>query len=248
MSKKNILVTGSKGFIGKNLIKKLKENKNIVIYEFTRDSTLKELESYIDKIDFIFHLAGEVRPKSDDVVFREANTTLTQNIIKILEAKKHYIHIIMSSSIHAKLQKNVYGITKREAEILIENYGKKYNVCAVNYRLPHVFGEGCKANYNSVISTWMYNIIRDEEIVIYDRTIPMEYVYVQDIVNSFTAYLKDENRCDKTYVSASVKYNTTLGHVADLLNELKTNPNNEYIPNSLEEKIKIVFNDYLKYS
>ena len=154
----------------------------------------------------------------------------------------------MSSSIHAQLQKNIYGITKREAELLIEDYAKKHNVCAINYRLPHVFGEGCKPNYNSVISTWIYNIIRDEEIIIYDRTIPMEYVYVQDIIDEFITYTNEEKICDKTYIFPSLTYHTTLGSIADLLNELKINPNKKYVLNSLEEKIKIVFNDYLKYS
>ena len=246
MAKKNVLVTGSRGFIGKNLVKRMKENSNVIIYEFTRESTLEELESYINKIDFIFHLAGEVRPKSDDVAFKESNTTLTKNLIDLLEENKHYIPIIMASTIHAKFQKNEYGVTKREAEVFVENYAKNHDVCAVNYRLPHVFGEGCKPNYNSVVSTWIYNIIKDLEVVVFDRDIKMEYVYVQDIVDVFIDYLNTSDKCLSIYDSPSITYHTTLGEVIDLLHDFKNKIPSNYNESSFESKLYKVYSDYAK--
>ena len=246
MAKKNILVTGSKGFIGKNLIAKLKKNGNTTIYEYTRKSTLEELESYIDKIDFIFHLAGEVRLKSDDRAFKESNTTLTKNIIDLLERKRHFVPIVMASSIHAKLQKNQYGITKREAELFIETYAKEYQVFAINYRLPHVFGEGCKPNYNSVISTWIYNIIHDKDVVVFDRDIKMEYAYVQDVVDEFIKYLNDTKNCSEIYAFPKITYHTTLGEVVDLLHTFKNGIAEEYKEDSFEKKLYKVYLDYEK--
>ena len=148
----NILVTGSKGFIGKNLLKRL-NSEDFNLLEFNRNDSLDKLEKLILQSDFIVHLAGEVRPNSSSDDFTNSNTLLTQNIIEILGKHQKNTPILMASTIHAKLLKNEYGKTKREAELLIENYVNKTTTNCFIYRLPHVFGEECKPNYNSVIST-----------------------------------------------------------------------------------------------
>jgi UDP-2-acetamido-2,6-beta-L-arabino-hexul-4-ose reductase len=170
----SILVTGSKGFIGKNLLKKLDSNL-FNILEFNRDDSLESLEKQILQSDFIVHLAGEVRPNSSSDDFKSSNTLLTRNIVDVLNKNSKHIPILMASTIHAKLLKNEYGKTKREAEVLVENYSKETNTKCFIYRLPHVFGEGCKANYNSVISTWIYNSIHDLEINCFDRNIQYKH-------------------------------------------------------------------------
>jgi len=141
MSKKNILVTGSKGFIGKNLIKELSAYN---VYEFHRQSSLNKLSNYICDIDFIFHLAGEVRPNSTKEEFEKSNVGFTKSLIKIIEKKGLKIPILISSSIHAQNPKNDYGITKQIEDNLIINYAKKNGINVFIYRLPHLFGEGCK--------------------------------------------------------------------------------------------------------
>ncbi|WP_052502700.1 NAD-dependent epimerase/dehydratase family protein [Halarcobacter anaerophilus] len=241
----NLLVSGSKGFIGKNLLKRF-NGKNLNILEFNRNDSLEKLKNFVKQSDFIIHLAGEVRPNSTDDDFKNSNTLLTKNIIDILKKYDKKIPILMASTIHAKLLKNEYGKTKREAEILIENYSKDTNTKCFVFRLPHVFGEGCKPNYNSVISTWIYNSIHDLEINCFDRDIVMNYVYVQDIVDEFFSIIENKSLQD-IYIEPKNIYHTTLGEVVDIINEFKQNvENQDYKPTESEFKEKL-FNTYLDY-
>ncbi|MDX4068096.1 NAD-dependent epimerase/dehydratase family protein [Aliarcobacter skirrowii] len=241
----NVLVTGSNGFIGKNLLKKLNIN-NFNILEFNRNDTLDILEKQIIQSDFIVHLAGEVRPNSSSDDFKKSNSLLTQNIIDILKKQNKKTPILMASTIHAKLLKNEYGKTKREAEVLIEEYSKNENVNCFIYRLPHVFGESCKPNYNSVISTWIYNSIHDLEINCFDRSIEMHYVYVQDVVDEFVYIIKANLKKD-LYMEPKKVYIITLGEVVDIIYEFKQNiQNDSYKIYNSEFKEKL-FNTYLDY-
>lgn len=242
----NVLVTGSNGFIGKNLINELKKNSGINILEFQRHNTVEELKELLAQSDLVFHLAGEVRPTSSSEDFERSNVTLTKSIIDILAQKKRYIPILYASSIHAKLSKNDYGKTKRESEILIEDYLKKHAVRCTIYRLPHVFGEGCKPNYNSVISTWIYNSIMDLDINVFDRDIQMNYVYVQDIVKEFSHFI-DNTMTNDLYMEPKTTYHTTLGDVVDYITEFKENiEKNDYQVSGDEFKEKL-FKTYKYY-
>lgn len=241
----SILVTGSKGFIGKNLLKKLDSNL-FNILEFNRDDSLESLEKQILQSDFIVHLAGEVRPNSSSDDFKSSNTLLTRNIVDVLNKNNKNIPILMASTIHAKLLKNEYGKTKREAEVLVENYSKETNTKCFIYRLPHVFGEGCKANYNSVISTWIYNSIHDLEINCFDRSIQMHYVYVQDIVDDFLSII-DKQTSQEMYIEPEKVFETTLGEVVDFIDEFKQNIGfQDYSSQTSEFKQKL-FKTYLDY-
>ncbi|WP_151948896.1 NAD-dependent epimerase/dehydratase family protein [Aliarcobacter butzleri] len=241
----NILVTGAKGFIGKNLLRKL-IGKHYNILEFNREDSFETLEKQIILSDFIVHLAGEVRPNSSSDDFKNSNILLTQNIIDIIKKHNKNISILLVSTIHAKLLKNEYGKTKRESEILIENYLREKNIECFIYRLPHVFGEGCKPNYNSVISTWIYNSIHDLEISCFDRNIEMQYVYVQDVVDDFISILDKDVKQD-LYIEPKKVYETTLGEVLDYINEFKHNiKSQDYKVANLEFKQKL-YTTYLDY-
>lgn len=245
----NVLVTGSKGFIGLNLLKQLEKVDDIKIIEFTRNSDFKQLEDEIGTIDFIFHLAGEVRPKSSDNDFKKSNFEVTKKLIDLIDKKDKKIPFLMASSIHAEAQKNAYGKTKRESEIYLEEYGKRNNVPVWIYRLPHVFGEGCKPNYNSVISTWIYNSIHNKEIVVFDRTIPMTYVYVQDVVGEFMDCLNSNKEDSKIgrYIQPKITYDTTLGEVVDFIDEFKNlDKNFKILDGDFKEKLFITYLDYLE--
>ncbi len=244
----NILVTGSKGFIGKNLLKKLTLCSNLNILEFNRTDSESFLEECILKSDFIFHLAAEVRPNSTEDEFKNSNILLTEFILKIIKKQNKVIPILMASSIHAKLLKNEYGKTKRKSELLIEAYSKDHNINCCIYILPHVFGEDCKPNYNSVISTWIYNSINDLEITIYDRNIGMEYVYVQDIVEEFLSILENEEIIE-LYIEPKKIYQTTLGEVVDFIDEFKVNILNEKYQidnNEFKQKLFQTYQDYYR--
>lgn len=242
----NVLVTGANGFIGTNLIKELHKNKDINVLVFTKDNNLEDLKKLIVASDFIFHLAGEVRPNSTKEDFANANITLTENIINLLEENSKKTPILLASTIHAKLLKNEYGKTKRESEIMVEGYVKKHSINSFIFRLPHVFGEGCKPNYNSVITTWIYNSLHDLEINVFDRDIKMHYVYVQDIVSEFIFMLSAKG--DTIYYDPQIIYETTLGEVVDFIHEFKQYiDDQDYIihDNAFKQKL---FNTYKYYA
>lgn len=244
----NILVTGSKGFIGKNLLKKLCSFSDINILEFNRNDSQSFLEECLLQCDFIFHLAGEVRPNSTEEEFENSNVLLTELMLKILKKQNKAVSILMASTIHAKLVKNEYGKTKRESELLIEEYSKINDIYCFIYRLPHVFGEECKPNYNSVVSTWIYNSIHNSDINVYDRNIEMHYVYVQDIVEEFLSILKRKTLI-KLYIEPKKNYQTTLGEVVDFIDEFKLNVLNEKYQienNELKQKLFQTYQDYYR--
>ncbi|WP_345993689.1 NAD-dependent epimerase/dehydratase family protein [Sulfurimonas sp. HSL-1716] len=239
-----VLVTGSKGFIGKNLLKKL-EDKKVSILEFNRNDTADKLKTLVLESDFICHLAGEVRPGSTEEDFKESNVVLTKAIIDILTQANKNIPILLASSIHAKLLKNEYGKTKRESEILIERYSKENSINCFIYRLPHLFGEGCKPNYNSVMSTWIYNSIKNLEINVFDRNINMRYLYVQDVVDEFTDTVFNQNK--PLYIENIAAYDTTLGEVVDYINEFKENVRDTKFTiknNEFKSKLFRTYQDY----
>lgn len=244
---KNILITGSRGFIGTHLINELQQNDRIQIFEHTRTDTVANLEKHIEKIDFIYHLAGEVNPKSDQTSFVVGNIETTQNLIDVLEKRNLKVPILLASSIHAKNPKNDYGTTKQKSEELILSYGNRNNTPVYIYRLPHLFGEKCKPNYNSVISTWIYNSINDLEIKVFDRNITMHYSYVKDIAKEFTQYLNDVTLKNQSYFEPTIVYETSLGEVVDFIEEFKYNMRNskyEVIDNKFKAKLFTTYQDY----
>ena len=222
---KNILITGARGFIGTNLISRLSQNTKLNLLEVVRETKVEELESLIKKSDLIYHLAGEVRPNSNDSSFRESNLNLTELILKLIKKNNKKIPILYTSSIHSDISVNEYGRTKKASEILIENYAKINNVKCNIYKLPHVFGEHCKPNYNSVITTWIYNTVHNLEVKVYDRNIKMNYVYVQDLIKEFSDCL--DNFSNEIFVESEYIYSTNLGEVIDFIEEFKENANNE---------------------
>lgn len=237
---KSVLVTGAQGFIGKNLISSLNDRGGVTVLEFGRQDDDKTLFECLGLSEYVVHLAGEVRPSSSDAVFHASNVSLTEKIINHLKAKGLNTPILLASSVHAELLKNEYGRTKRTAELLIESYIQNTGSDSHVFRLPHVFGQGCKPNYNSVVTTWICNILKGEDIVIYDREIKMEYVYVQDIVSEFI-HLIFESR-DSVYVSPLMPYATTLGEVAKCLESFHAG--DQRLTSTFQEKLYETFLSY----
>ena len=185
-----ILVTGAKGFIGKNLVTALKnimDKKDKVhnieieeIYEYDIDTEISLLDTYCQKCDFVFHLAGINRPKNQED-FMKGNFGFTSVLLDTLKNHGNKSPIMLSSSIQATLD-NEYGKSKKCGEELLEEYGKSNNVKTLIYRFPNVFGIWCKPNYNSVVATFCYNIANDLPITINNRETVLTLVYVGDIV------------------------------------------------------------------
>ena len=240
-----VLVTGSKGFIGKNLLCHLSEKNNIDVIEFNKEDSFDKVKKELKSIDFIFHLAGVNRPK-DISEFYEGNTDLTSKLIKEIEKQKLDIPILITSSIQAELD-NDYGKSKKKAEDIVESYGKKHDVYI--YRLHNVFGKWCKPNYNSVIATFCYNISHNLDITVNDEDKILNLVYIDDVIYEFLNVL--ENRkpsCKKDGICyISPVYEKNLGYIAELIKGFKESMESIWVPETGDEFIKKLFSTYLSY-
>ena len=180
---KRILVTGSNGFIARNLIYNLKNAGYSEIDCYNHNSTDEELDQYIERADFIYHLAGVNRPQ-DNSEFFEGNAMLTRKIVSKLEELKKSVPILLSSSIQAGLD-NPYGASKRAAEESVFTYGKEFETAVYVYRLPNVFGKWSRPNYNSAVATFCNNIARDLPITVNNAESILRLVYIDDVVDQF---------------------------------------------------------------
>jgi len=210
-----VLVTGSNGFIGKNLLEKLNHIEDIDIDTFNKVDTLESLFVKVEKADFIFHLAGINRPE-DPSEFYKGNTKLIEYLVEAIEKKGKYIPILMTSSIQAEYD-NDYGKSKREGEAILEAYAKKTGSVVYLYRLPNVFGKWSQPNYNTVIATWCHNIIRNLPIQISDESVKLKLVYIDDVVEQFIRHLDENGYNGVVYGQISPIYKKTLGEIKDLL-------------------------------
>jgi UDP-2-acetamido-2,6-beta-L-arabino-hexul-4-ose reductase len=238
-----VLITGSDGFIAKNIRETLQRDEDIKLYLLSKDDSLDILEAYIKEVDFIYHLAGVNRPK-DISKFYECNSGLTKYIVDTLIKFDKKTPIVLSSSTQATLD-NDYGKSKLEAENIVMNYSKEFDVNSFVFRLPNVFGKWSKPNYNSVISTWCYNISHDIDIQVNDENYMMSLVYVDDVVNAFVKCLN--NDIQSGYSEVDVTYSKTLGEIRDLLFEFRDNRSSLVIPNVGSGFERALYATYLSY-
>lgn len=182
-----VLITGSSGFIGKNLAVRFGELEGYEVIGFDKEDSLADLCERIKKADAVVHLAGVNRPK-DVKEFAEGNTDLTVRLCELIAATGRKIPLIVSSSIQAD-QTNPYGESKRAAENAAEQLASRTGNPVTIYRLPNVFGKWCRPNYNSVVATFCHNIANDLPIQINDPSAQLNLVYVDDVVADFIAVL-----------------------------------------------------------
>ena len=232
-----ILVTGSKGFIGKNLVENLKtvmdgRNKRPfvidAIYEYDIDSSMDELREYCRDCDFVYNFAGINRPKNTAEF--DINRSFLAEMLNLLAEAGNKAPVMLASSIQADLD-NDYGKSKKAAEELLFRYGKENDVRVLVYRFPNVFGKWCRPNYNSAIATFCNNIAHDLPIQVNDRSVEMELLYIDDLVDELINSLKGEgSRCefdgvetvptaDGRYYYVPVTHKTTLGEIVDIIQE-----------------------------
>lgn len=211
-----ILVTGSNGFIAKNLISHLALTHEIV--EFTSDTSWEFLKEELISIDFIFHLAGTNR--DNDEAIKSGNHGLTKKLTSLLVELDLNIPILLSSSTQA-LKKNVYGKSKLDAENELVKFSKKSNSKVIIYRLPNVFGKWCRPNYNSVVATFCYNINHNLPITINDPNHEINLVYIDDVVDSFSSNLKKKSKNTISYKKINRSYTITIKQLATKLQSYK---------------------------
>ena len=177
-----ILVTGAKGFVGRNLCLALGQMSGIEVLKYDLGDEAK-LDGFLAECDFVMHLAGVNRPK-DPEEFKTGNVVFTEDILDRLAVRSNPPPVLLSSSIQAALD-NDYGKSKKAAEDAVLAYGEKTGAAVYVYRLANVFGKWCRPNYNSAVATWVYNIARDLPIMVRDPEATVTLVYIDDVVKSF---------------------------------------------------------------
>lgn len=254
----NILVTGAKGFIGKNLIATLHNiadgkdrsfgmDTDITVYEYDIDTDPALLDLYCKNADFVFNLAGVNRPQ-DPKEFMEGNFGFASTLLDTLKKYNNNCPIMISSSIQAALN-NPYGESKKAGEDLMFAYGKETEAPVYVYRFPNVFGKWCRPNYNSAVATFCNNIANDLPITVNDPSVMMTLVYIDDVVAELIAALKGEpNMKEDGYCYVPVEHKITLGEIVDLIYSFAKQPQSLVIPeipdNSFAKKL---YSTYLSY-
>ena len=211
----NILITGAKGFIGKNLISILKTFKDYTLFEYDIDCDLELLDKYTKESDFVFHLAGINRPKNEDE-FMQGNAGFTETLLDYLKKNNNISPILMTSSIQAMID-NPYGKSKKAGEDLLFEFSKENLNPVFVYRLPNVFGKWCRPNYNSVVATFCHNIANEIDININDPDVAVTLVYIDDVIQQFINVLEGKEAKGKQYYEIPILHKTTVGEIAKLI-------------------------------
>lgn len=239
----NVLITGAKGFIGKNLSLFLKEQGKYIVTEVDRDTSESDLNDALANTDFVFHLAGVNRPKNDSE-FKEGNSELTSHIVTILKANGRKVPLMLSSSTQA-VSDNEYGDSKAEAEKVVEAYGQETGSPYFVYRFPNVFGKWCRPNYNSFVATFCHNILNNIEINIHDPKAPVTLIYIDDVCKCLMALLDGETAPGS--VKVTPEYSTTVGYVADTLKDFKGSRDSLITENVGVGLERALYSTYLSY-
>ena len=252
----NILVTGSGGFVGKNLcaaLLNIKEGKDktrniteeINIFEYDVDTEKGKLEEYCKNADFVFNLAGVNRPQNEDE-FMKGNFGFASELLDCLKKHNNICPVVLSSSIQASLD-NPYGKSKKAGEDLFFEYAKETGAKVLVYRFPNVFGKWCRPNYNSAVATFCHNVARDLPITVNDREHKMQLVYIDDVVDEFICALKGEEHRIGEFCEVPVVHKITLGEIVDLIYSFKESRNDKSVCDVSDAFTNKLYATYLSY-
>ena len=252
----NILITGAKGFIGKNLIAELnniKEGKaktyrltsDLTLFEFDTDTDPALLDGFSKEANFVFHLAGVNRPK-DQTEFMEGNFGFTSLLLDTLKKHGNNCPVMLSSSIQAELD-NPYGVSKKAGEDLLFHYGKEVGADVLIYRFPNVFGKWCRPNYNSAVATFCNNIANDLPIQVNNRSANMTLVYIDDVAKELISALEGKPNRVGEFCMVPVEHKITLGEIVDLIYSFKESRGSLQIADLSDEFTKKLYSTYLSY-
>lgn len=270
-----ILVTGAKGFVGRNLVSQLHNiqsgkarnyaisGEEITVYEYDVDSTPEELDQYCRQADFVFNLAGVNRPK-DQSEFMKGNFGFASELLDTLKKYGNACPVMLASSIQATLigryGTSDYGKSKLAGEELFFEYAKETGAKVLVYRFPNLFGKWCRPNYNSAVATFCNNIANDLPIQVNDRSTVLELLYIDDLVEEMIAALSGkEHHCEfdgvetvlkeeGRYCAVPVTHKVTLGEIVDLLHTFAAQPATLVIPEIPNNSFaKKLYSTYLSY-
>ena len=252
-----ILVTGAKGFVGKNLVAELENIKygkdktypltqDIEIYEYDIDTGKSMLSEFCKDCDFDFNLAGVNRTETESE-FMSGNFGFASDLLDELKKSNNTCPVMLSSSTQAALD-NPYGKSKKAGEDLFFDYSKETGARVLVDRFPNVFGKWCRPNYNSAVATFCNNIANDLPIQVNDRSHKMTLVYIDDVVNELINALCGSQTKDGDYCKVPVEHNTTLGEIVDLIYSFKQSREDKSVPDMTEGSFsKKLYSTYLSY-
>lgn len=251
-----ILVTGAKGFVGKNLVAQLKNIRDgkarwypvaqeLVVYEYDMDSTPEDLDAFCSDADFVFNLAGVNRPQNTEE-FMQGNFGFASVLLETLKKHGNRCPVMLSSSIQATLvgryADGEYGKSKKAGEELFFSYAEETGAKVLVYRFPNLFGKWCRPNYNSAVATFCHNTANGLPIQVNDRSTQLELVYIDDLVDELIGALAGkEHHCEfdgietvltpeGRYCAVPVSHHVTLGEIVDLLGEFAAQPQTLTVP------------------
>ena len=254
----NILVTGAKGFIGRNLIETLHNirtgkdksfslDTDITVFEYDIDTDPALLDLYCKNADFVFNLAGVNRPQ-DPKEFMEGNFGFASILLDALKKYDNKCPIMIASSIHAVLN-NPYGESKKAGEDLMFAYGRETGAPVYVYRFSNVFGKWCRPNYNSAIATFCYNIAHDLPIKMNDPSVNMTLVYIDDIVKELIGAIKgNPTMNEEGFCYVPIEHKITLGEIVDLIYSFRDSRETKQVHDMTEGGVvKKLYATYLSY-
>ena len=270
----NILITGSAGFVGQNLVatlRNIRDGKDRTrpnlsvgeIYEYDLGSTAEELDEACRKADFVFNMAGVNRPQ-DPKEFMEGNFGFASQLLDALKRHGNTCPVMLSSSLQATLigryAEGEYGKSKKAGEELFFGYAQEVGAKVLVYRFPNLFGKWCRPNYNSAVATFCHNIARDLPITVNDRNVCLELLYIDDLVDEMLDALEGkEHHCEYDglnavpaeggrYCVVPTTHHVTLGEIVDLLQAFHDQPANLTIPEIPKGSFaKKLYSTYLSY-
>ncbi len=241
-----ILITGSKGFIAKNLIVELLNGTSErTLFEYDRSSGPELLNQYCKEADFVFHLAGVNRPQEPSE-FREGNFGFTSLLLDTLQKHGNNCPVMLASSTQA-IHDTPYGESKKAGEDLLFKYGEETGAKVLIYRLPNVFGKWSRPNYNSAVSTFCNNIAHDLPIQVNDRSVIMTLVYIDDVVKELISALEGNPSTEGKFCKIPVEHRLTLGEIVDLIYSFKESRKNLQVPDLSDHFTKKLYSTYLSY-
>lgn len=268
-----ILVTGAKGFVGKNLCAQLNNIKDGKIknfpvaidevFEYDIDSTPEDLDRYCREADFVFNLAGVNRPENPED-FKKGNFGFASTLLDTLKKHGNTCPVMLSSSIQATLigryAGHPYGESKKAGEELFFDYADKTGAKVLVYRFPNLFGKWCRPNYNSAVATFCNNIANGLPITVNDPSVELELLYIDDLVDEMLMALQGkEHHCEfdgtdtvltpeGRYCAAPVSFKATLGEIVDLINSFAAQPDTLVVPEQASDSFaKRLYATYLSY-
>lgn len=252
-----ILVTGAKGFVGKNLTIRLENIRNgkdktsplkadLEIYAYDVDSDASLLDTYCADCDMVFNLAGVNRPENTED-FMQGNFGFASTLLDTLKKHRNTCPVMLSSSTQAALD-NPYGKSKKAGEDLFFAYSRETGADVLVYRFPNVFGKWCRPNYNSAVATFCHNIARELPITVNDRAHEMTLVYIDDVVDELLSAAAGKPTRDGAFCRVPIEHKTTLGEIVDLLYAFHDSRKTLQVPDLTDGSFsKKLYSTYLSY-